>query len=321
MTESTGNARGQTFNSRQLRDALSSFATGVTIMTCSGKDGTPMGLTASSFNSVSMDPPLILWSITKTAFSAEHFRTAAHFAVHILATDQVPLSNTFARSGAEKFLNADYHIDPNGVPVIQGSACRLDCRTWAVYEGGDHWIIVGEVLALDHTDKDSLVFSGGTYATATPLRRQAVQDVVPTGQESVADTLILYKLARANRQLSQQFHASVRESGLTVPEWRVLANLVGQPGCRRQDLGQRSFVDPVILSDILVSLQSRGLCTIDVQGERWYVTETPEAKERVTHLAAIATAHEAEVLAGAGAHAIDDLRRLLDVLIENTRET
>ena len=87
------------FSPQSFREALGQFATGVTIVTARGPEGEPVGMTASSFNSVSIDPPLVLWSVTKSALSAEAFRTAEHYAIHVLATDQTDLSNRFARRG------------------------------------------------------------------------------------------------------------------------------------------------------------------------------------------------------------------------------
>jgi len=116
------------FNERQLRDALASFATGVTVVTAVAPDGEPRGMTASSFNSVSMDPPLILWSVTKSSRSAEVFSTARHFNVHVLSADQVQLSNHFASSGVDKFKNIVYQHDENNVPVLAESAALFHCR-------------------------------------------------------------------------------------------------------------------------------------------------------------------------------------------------
>lgn len=158
----------QTIDPRDFRRALSQFPTGVTVVTTLDAAGQPIGVTASSFNSVSVDPPLILWSVDKRAFSAEIFRTAAHFAVNVLADDQIPLSNRFAGRGEDKFKDMPWTPGLGGCPVFPGVAALFECRTWNVYDGGDHLIVVGEVAAYTHTcERAPLVFAQGSYAVAT----------------------------------------------------------------------------------------------------------------------------------------------------------
>ena len=147
----------------QLRNALGSFATGVTVITCLDAQGEPTGATASSFNSVSMDPPLILWSITKTAYCAEAFLQAKEFAVNVLSVEQVHLSNQFARSGEPKFTNVETINGLGNVPILADCTACLQCRTWNIYDGGDHKIIVGEVVSVNVNDKRGLLFYRGEY--------------------------------------------------------------------------------------------------------------------------------------------------------------
>lgn len=150
------------FDPRTFRDALGQFATGVTIVTARSADGTPVGVTANSFNSVSLDPPLVLWSLAKNSRSMEIFQAAAEFAVHILASDQDALSNRFASRTEDKF--AGLEIAPDGLPLLEGCTARFRCRTRHAYDGGDHIIFVGEVIGFEHDDKPPLLFHGGDYA-------------------------------------------------------------------------------------------------------------------------------------------------------------
>jgi flavin reductase (DIM6/NTAB) family NADH-FMN oxidoreductase RutF len=158
-----------TINARELRNALSSFATGVTVVTCRDAEGNPVGATASSFNSVSIDPPLILWSVTKTILSADAFINAKEFVINVLADDQTDISNQFARSGEDKFAGVETESGIGNVPMLPGAVTRFQCKTWATYDGGDHEIIVGEVVEMDTCDKDGLVFYRGGYAKAEKL--------------------------------------------------------------------------------------------------------------------------------------------------------
>ena len=284
------------FTSRDFRDALSSFATGVTIVTTRDAQNAPVGMTASSFNSVSTEPPLILWSVTKTAKSAPAFKTAEHFAVHVLATDQTELSNKFAKSGADKFGDTSFSVDTNGVPILENTAARFDCKTWEVYEGGDHWIIVGEVLAIESAKKEGLVFGGGTYAVASPLTASKNAETHETGSSEIIDDLLFYHLSRAYHQMAHQFHDEVRSKGLTVAEWRVSACLYAQSTCRFTELAARTFLDPQSMEDILSSMEEQGLCTLSqTDGER-SATGTLKGHERVTSLIELAKGYEKDIM-------------------------
>jgi len=122
-------------------------------------------MTASSFNSVSIDPALVLWSIDKGALTLEAFRNATHFAVNVLNENQVDLSNNFAVRGGDKFSGITYSDDPKGCPLLPDCAAQFECKTWNIYEGGDHYIIVGEVLDFRSIEEAApLVFAGGNYA-------------------------------------------------------------------------------------------------------------------------------------------------------------
>ena len=154
------------FDPRQFRNALGSFATGVTIITAKDLNGGFVGTTASSFNTVSMDPPLILWSIDKGARALESYEKAESFCVNVLAADQIELSNRFARQQQDKFSGIDYELGQSGVPVLEGCAASFQCKTHAIYEGGDHLIILGEVVDFTASDRPGLIFHAGSYAVS-----------------------------------------------------------------------------------------------------------------------------------------------------------
>jgi len=166
QTEKTGMSL-EKFSQKDFRETLGQFATGVTVITTlDANDGSPVGITANSFNSVSMDPPLILWSLARDALSLSHFENAEHFNVHILGSDQEELSNRFARQGSDKFSGTDFYPGGNNMPVLKDCAALLECRTRHQYDGGDHVIFVGEVLSHHHNAKDPLLFHRGKYASA-----------------------------------------------------------------------------------------------------------------------------------------------------------
>lgn len=147
-----------------LKAALGRFVTGVTIITTCGRDGAPIGVTANSFNSVSMEPPLVLFSLDRRAFSLSAFTWSRRFAVNILSAEQAQLSDRFATPLADKWSRVDWRPGRNGCPLIEGTLSRLECTTRHIYEGGDHLIFVGQVTALDVTAGGApLIYDRGRY--------------------------------------------------------------------------------------------------------------------------------------------------------------
>lgn len=153
---------------RELRQVLGTFATGVAVVTALDAQGKAHGLTVNSFSSVSLDPPLILWSQAITAPSHPVFRDAARFAVNILAEDQIEISRRFATPGQDKFAGLPVLQGLHGVPLIPGCAAYLECTQETRFPGGDHTVFIGRVQRIEHGMRKSLVFAGGQYMTALP---------------------------------------------------------------------------------------------------------------------------------------------------------
>jgi flavin reductase (DIM6/NTAB) family NADH-FMN oxidoreductase RutF len=130
---------------RDFRSTLGSFATGVTVITALAPDGTPIGMTISSFNSVSLEPPLILWSLSLTSPNLEAFRNATYYAVNVLSADQQVLSDRFASRRDDRFSGVDVRPGLGGTPLIEGCCAWFECSHEAYYPGGDHLIFVGHV--------------------------------------------------------------------------------------------------------------------------------------------------------------------------------
>lgn len=148
---------------RALRTALGRFATGVTIVTCLDAEGRPVGLTANSFSGLSLEPPLILWSLRRNSGSLAAFEGAAHFVVNVLAEGQVDLSRRFASPVADKFAEGAWSAGLGGAPVLAGCAAVFECDTHAVHEGGDHRLIVGRVRRMSEQSIAPLLFHSGHY--------------------------------------------------------------------------------------------------------------------------------------------------------------
>jgi flavin reductase (DIM6/NTAB) family NADH-FMN oxidoreductase RutF len=151
-------------DSRILRDALGCFATGITIVTATDADGAPVGLTANSFTSVSLDPPLLLVCIANNASSAEALRVCDNFAINVLQVGQQPTSNRFASKAEDRFANTLWTVGEYGSPTLDGSLSIFECSKHALYDGGDHFILVGNVLkASFEPHRDPLLYFRGRY--------------------------------------------------------------------------------------------------------------------------------------------------------------
>ena len=151
-------------NIKNLRNVLSKFATGVTVVSTIDNDGKPVGMTANSFTSVSLDPPLVLWNIGINQPSYDAFSKAKGYSVNILSKDQKDICDLFSSSIDDKFNDIDYTLSENGFPIIQKSLAWFDCIKWNNYPGGDHQILVGEVKNFYANENDPLIFWNGSLA-------------------------------------------------------------------------------------------------------------------------------------------------------------
>jgi flavin reductase (DIM6/NTAB) family NADH-FMN oxidoreductase RutF len=160
----------QAMDSQQFRAALGMFATGVTIVTVRSADGGLVGLTANSFNSVSLAPPLVLWSLAQRAGSMPVFSRGSHYAINILAADQKELAQRFAMRDIDRFAGVAWREGAGGAPVLDGAVASFECANRSRYEEGDHVIFVGEVERCSHRSGASpLLFHGGRYYTELPI--------------------------------------------------------------------------------------------------------------------------------------------------------
>lgn len=159
----TSTITGQPVDTRELRNALGSFATGVAVITTLAADGTPVGVTANSFASVSLDPPMILWMPGRHLRSIGHFKSADRFAVNVLAKDQATLSRRFSTPGEEKFQGLSVAEGLGGIPLIENALATFEASTATLHEAGDHYIILGNVERYSYRAGEPLVFHGGAY--------------------------------------------------------------------------------------------------------------------------------------------------------------
>jgi 3-hydroxy-9,10-secoandrosta-1,3,5(10)-triene-9,17-dione monooxygenase reductase component len=301
---------------KQYRSALGTFATGVTIVTTRDAMGNDIGMTANSFNSVSLEPPLILWSLAKTSKSLEAFMTADFFAVHVLAIDQEPLSTRFARRGVDKFANIEVRRGHAGIPLLRDCASVFQCRTAFRHEGGDHIIFVGEVVEFEHSTRAPLVFHGGRYAIAIPAIANNAQSTLEQEQpdSSFSQDFLIYLIGRAHHQLFGQMRREMNRLGLNQDGWQLLSLLGVTNRHTLHDINAMlSYTGTIISYDLLDDLAAKGL--IILQGHydsTLQISLTAAGRSVVIELVAVGKS--------AGDHAIRNLsdghRQLLHACLQ-----
>lgn len=305
------------FDPRDFRRALGMFATGVTIVTARAGDGTPVGITANSFNSVSLQPPMVLWSLAKNARSLPVFSEGQHWNVHILANTQEELSNRFSRAGEDKFAGLQLEDSVNGAPLIPGCSARFQCRTAFQYEGGDHIIFVGEVLAYDASGLPPLLYVTGNYALAA--RKAAPVSTEPgadTSQALYSENLLGYLLGRAHYQFMGGFRQRLEERGLSDADFFVLSTLsVRAPLSAAEIAAHVAYTGVDIGAVALRSLGERGLLRHEADGA---YALSDAGRDAVLHVLAAAKAVEADMTDRLGELETAALRNLLKQLIAAT---
>ena len=168
-TGSSG-ASSHAFDARQFRDALAQFATGVTIICAHAGEGRYVGVTANSFNSVSLDPPLVLWSLAGRSGSLAAFEAAERYTVNVLSASQTDLARRFSRPHTDRFAGVDFRMGWANAPLIHGCVAWFECKHHSRQRAGDHVIFVGEVATVERAAGDGLVFHHGHFGKTVPLR-------------------------------------------------------------------------------------------------------------------------------------------------------
>jgi flavin reductase (DIM6/NTAB) family NADH-FMN oxidoreductase RutF len=162
------------FSERQLRDALAQFATGVTVVCAGAADRRYVGFTANSVSSVSLDPPLILWTLARRSASLAAFETADRYTVNVLSAEQVELARRFSRPHADRFANVAFRLGWSDAPLIDGCVAWFECRHHARHRAGDHVVFIGEVVTVERAHGRGLVFQHGRFASTAPLAPAAL---------------------------------------------------------------------------------------------------------------------------------------------------
>ncbi|MDO1484631.1 monooxygenase [Rhodococcus rhodochrous] len=299
-------------DTREFRNALSRYATGVAVVTTTA-DGEPTGMTVNSFAAVSLDPPLILWSVRSDSSRAGVYTSADAFAVNVLSSDQTDISNVFASasSGTEGFRTFSWSRGSKSVPLIDGAIARFECRVHAVFPGGDHDIIVGEVDECSLVDGESLLFVQGGYATPQQMTsptdncKEAGGEMDPAS----AEPSFAQVLTAASHRLSRRFDEHRAQFGLSVASARVLQRL--SCGSRTvQELAVSAYLGPRATEDAVSELIESGLV---VRNEDRFSLST-DGSATYEQIAEIARRFNRDALADLDDSDVAATRRVLEAL-------
>ena len=262
---------------------------------------------------------MVLWSLSRTSSGFDLFSAADHFCVNILADDQVALSNHFAKRGRDKFSNVDFQSGEGGAPILDECAANFQCRTAFTYEGGDHLIFVGEVLAFEHTGKSGLVFHQGQYRVSDihPFHSEDKDDNNASG---FVDDYVDYLLSIAADRFQKNFQRELDKTGRTNFEWRVLAVLSDYPGSTFEGISAKTLIPAQTLRSLLLEMEQDDF----IASQSWdYEDEyllTRKGSRAVLQLLAAAKANEADALAEFSPAAVRDFKHSLKSLIQRLSE-
>ncbi|MGO4188630.1 flavin reductase [Pseudarthrobacter sp. TAF60_1] len=257
---------------RAFRRALGQFATGVTVIATSAGDEI-VGMAANSFSTVSLEPPLVLWSIRKESKSLPAFLNNGHFSINVLGENQMEISGLFGRPQPDQFGQAKWNVGSHGDPLLEGAIAHFECVTESVIDGGDHHILVGRVERFARFDGAPLLFAQGQYGVpvahpdAIPASASAS---VKDGQES-EESLFLSLVKATDQHMSALFQEHRQELGVTVATGRIL-NRLSQGPCAADTLELETFLGESALEDALTELAQKGQVVQLPDGE-WDLTD------------------------------------------------
>ncbi len=330
-----------------LRQCLGRFATGVTIVATRDSNGRFVGLTANSFNSLSLDPPLILWSLSNRATSLDVFKRQRFFSISVLAVEQVEIARRFATRLPDRFSGVAVHEGLDGIPLIDGAVAWFECERRTQTLQGDHWLFVGEVKRCASADGSPLVFRHGEFAAAGALGGSppspagpAVVTVVAAGAAGAAsphaaiqpgepdglepgdqpfyEEYLPYLLSRAGHEVSSGFHRQLRRHGLSMLAWRVLAALSSRSDWTIGELCAVSLAKQPTVSKLVDRLARQRL--VDRRDDpsdarRTLISLTPAGRETMTPVLEDAAAFNLSLLAQYSPEVLTGLKQVLREMI------
>jgi 4-hydroxyphenylacetate 3-hydroxylase, reductase component len=299
-----------------FRRSLGQFGTGVTVVT-TRHEGQDYGLTSNSFASVSLNPPLVLWSIKKSSQSYEAFTGTRFFAVNVLSSEQIEISNRFAKSGGDKFTGIDFSRAIGECPLVANSLATFECETWSNYDGGDHTIIVGAVRAFQTYDRQALLFSQGQYATADMAtfaahideRSEKLAPNSGTSSEFLSTTL-----RYAYGSLWEKIRRERSKYGMSQAQAGIILSIYLKPQQTRREVASKLGFGVNYSEAEFHALFQRDLIQM---GEEGYLTLTSSGREKIEDFLCRARELEAVALKDFTSEEIATVRKVLNHLIGN----
>jgi 3-hydroxy-9,10-secoandrosta-1,3,5(10)-triene-9,17-dione monooxygenase reductase component len=306
------------FNARDFRDALGGFATGVTIVTTCDVDGSPVGVTVSSYNSVSLEPPLVLWSLARTARSMLAFKQAKAFTIHVLSRDQQDLAKRFASSGADKFADLEYGRAHGDVPLLAGCATHFECEAAYQYDGGDHVIFVGRVMRFQRRECAPLLFHRGQFTEVLRPSRAVPEPGDRSRRGRYTDDFLPYLLGRAQMQFSHRLRQHYGSLGVTDTHYATLGLLSMLGAATGGDIERRlAYTGQAPSALVLFEMADRGWVTLANDG-KWRLT--PEGRTLLLSVLSRSRAMEEDLLAKFDPEQVQETKAFLRLMIDRTSE-
>lgn len=301
-------------DARELRNCFGKFATGITVITSVSRQGIKIGLTVNSFSSLSIDPPMILWSLDNRSLNLEELIEASHFAVNVLASDQMEISNNFASRAENKFEDIDTIDGKNGMPLLKDTVAFLECKNVHQYPGGDHTIFVGEVEDFAISNKKPLLYANGQYGLAA--RHPSNHFPEPADSETPQDDdFIVLLLLRSYWEISDPFHRELLDEGIPVSHARILVHISQTPSMTAPEVAKSTRIDMAAVSMSLNWLRDNDQIIID---DDLCITLSNKGQEFLKSVKCRAQRFEDEVLDGYTEEDIDMLKSMLRKLIHRS---
>lgn len=302
-------------DARALRRCLGQYPTGVTVITAQNGEQR-VGMAVNSFAAVSLDPPLVLWSIRRESRSAKDFIDAGHFAVNILAQDQMEVSRSFGVGDPERFERTAWTAGLHGAALIDGAIAHLECQTTTVHEGGDHLILIGRVLRYARFEGEPLLFSQGQYAVAQSHPSLASTSApalakAPQTEGEGDPSSFLRVLSTVHQRMYSQFDTHRQALGVTPASTRILNRLYASP-CSNEELQHVTYLGQQALDDELAELVVQGDIQRQADGQ-W--ESTAAGRQKSEAVAERARWFTEQKLQGIDPSDVAAARRVLETLL------